>query len=478
MTGMKPEDIYNIAWMGDCAISPNGATVLYTLTRLDREDDDYRSAIWRVSSDGGSPMQFTAGAKRDSMPRWSPDGSQVAFASIRGEEKAQLYVMPASGGESRGLTDAPFGVGEPVWSPDGRSIAYVAQTGDLPDEDEKKAKPYRRIASMKYRINGEGFIYDRRRHIFVIGLEGGDGEQITDGDWDDGVPAWTPDSKTIVFASARHEGRDTDIHTDLWKIPASGGRPQRLTETSGGCSAPSVSPDGQTIAHVHTPQWPANGTLRAVSIDATGIATIDPSFDRTTGVGSAPGPVARPAWLPDGSLLSAAADRGRQALITAKPGEQTGWVTEGDQVISWYSVSADGARVAVVSSSVSEPSELSVIDLANGDEVRITRHNEAWIQDTAMTMAERLVVPTAEGVEVDCWIMKPAASRKVGRIPSSSMCTEDRSASTARRSSTSSRCLRPLATEWFFAIHAGAPVSPRNSHARSSAIWAVLTSTM
>ena len=408
MTGMKPEDIYNIAWMGDCAISPNGATVLYTLTRLDREDDDYRSAIWRVSSDGGSPMQFTAGAKRDSMPRWSPDGSQVAFASIRGEEKAQLYVMPASGGESRGLTDAPFGVGEPVWSPDGRSIAYVAQTGDLPDEDEKKAKPYRRIASMKYRINGEGFIYDRRRHIFVIGLEGGDGEQITDGDWDDGVPAWTPDSKTIVFASARHEGRDTDIHTDLWKIPASGGRPQRLTETSGGCSAPSVSPDGQTIAHVHTPQWPANGTLRAVSIDATGIATIDPSFDRTTGVGSAPGPVARPAWLPDGSLLSAAADRGRQALITAKPGEQTGWVTEGDQVISWYSVSADGARVAVVSSSVSEPSELSVIDLANGDEVRITRHNEAWIQDTAMTMAERLVVPTAEGVEVDCWIMKPA----------------------------------------------------------------------
>ncbi|HEX6865423.1 MAG TPA: hypothetical protein VF414_21525, partial [Thermoanaerobaculia bacterium] len=204
---MTPEDIYDIQWVGEAEISPDGSRVAVVVTQMDRETDGYKSAIWVADTAGGEPRQFTAGAKRDSSPRWSPDGAQLVFLSERGEDKPQLAVMPASGGESRLLTKLPLGAGVPTWSPDGTKLAFSAKTGEPPDPDPKKARPYRRITTMKYRINGQGFTYDQRRHVFVLDVAGGGCTQVTDGDWDDTQPAWSPDSSTLAFVSARHDER-------------------------------------------------------------------------------------------------------------------------------------------------------------------------------------------------------------------------------------------------------------------------------
>jgi dipeptidyl aminopeptidase/acylaminoacyl peptidase len=103
--GMIPTDLFRIQWVSDARLSPDGRLIAFTVTRLDEEADDYRSAIWVVPADGAiPPRRFTGGAGKDSAPRWSPDGVRLAFLSDREGGKAQVYVIDMTGGEARKLT--------------------------------------------------------------------------------------------------------------------------------------------------------------------------------------------------------------------------------------------------------------------------------------------------------------------------------------------------------------------------------------
>src|SRR5688500_2447047 len=106
-TGMKPEDVYELVQASDPRVSPDGSTCAFVVTTMDREDNAYKTAIWLVPTDGSAPARrFTYGDRRDGSPRWSPDGTQLAFTSNRDTEKAaQLYVIPVEGGEAVKLTD-------------------------------------------------------------------------------------------------------------------------------------------------------------------------------------------------------------------------------------------------------------------------------------------------------------------------------------------------------------------------------------
>ena len=184
--GMMPTDLFRIQWVSDAALSPDGSLVAFTVTRLDEEADDYRSAIWLVPGDGSAPpKRFTGGPGKDNAPRWSPDGARLAFLSDREGGRAQIYVINVSGGEARKLTAIPQGAGAPVWSPDGTRLLTVVRTGG-DDERSQKDKPKtpqaRLITRLKYRANGEGFTYDRRRHLFVVDAVTGEARQLTDGD--------------------------------------------------------------------------------------------------------------------------------------------------------------------------------------------------------------------------------------------------------------------------------------------------------
>ncbi len=413
---MKPEDMYDITWVGESEISPDGGRVAFVATKMERSDDSYRSAIWLVDTDGGEPRQFTTGAKRDSAPRWSPDGEWLAFLSERGEEKPQLCVMPAFGGESRMLTKLPLGAGAPAWSPDGQQLVFSAKTGEPPDPDTKKAKPYRRITSMKYRINGEGFTYDHRRHLFVVDVNGGDPAQITDGDWDDTQPAWSPDGAEVAFISARHADREYDSTSDVWVVSAAGGEPRQVTETNGGCAAPSWSPDGKSLAYINHPVWPSNGALCLADSAGGNLRPVDATFDRETGLG-APTSCTRPALCADGSLLSAAQDRGIVAPIRAKEGTPTEWLSRERRSVGWYSVSSDGEWMAITSTDITTPAEVRLLNLRTGVERQLTNLNREFVAAAGIVEAEHFVVPSSEGVEVDCWLMKPAGFEAEKQYP-------------------------------------------------------------
>src|SRR5207249_2075723 len=224
-------------------------------TSLSEERDEYLANSWIVGVDGGTPRRFTAGPRRDIEPRWSRDGTRLAFLSERApKDKLQLYVMPADGGEPTKLTALENGVGSIAWSPEGSRLAFVSAVGGQrePDseEEKRKSRPARVITAVKYRFNGEGFVYDRRPHVFMVSTDGSAPVQLTDGDFIDADPTWSPDGDSIVFASARHAERDDAAASDLSRVPAKGGTPQRLTATTGPIMLPAFSPDGRSIAYL------------------------------------------------------------------------------------------------------------------------------------------------------------------------------------------------------------------------------------
>ncbi len=234
---MKPADIALLHSLGAPTLTPDGESAVVSVTRPDLASDEYRGQLWIVTTDGSAPPRpFTTG-RCDTSPTFSPDGTWLAFLRALGGEgpgaKPQLSVMPTDGGEPRLVSELPLGAGNPVWSPDGRRIAFSAR---VPDEGRYSGKsetePPRRITTLQYRADNLGFYLDRRSHIFVVDPFG-DADtkpiQISSGDFDHAAVTWSPDGTSLAFVSARHEGRDSDIVSDIWVCAIDGSHLRSIT---------------------------------------------------------------------------------------------------------------------------------------------------------------------------------------------------------------------------------------------------------
>src|SRR5262245_52186398 len=115
--------------VGNPAISPDGKSIIFTRTWVEKMQDRSRSNLWIVDIDGTRVRELTSGARNDSSPVWSPDGKRVAFLSDR-DGTNQLHVLWLDTREVAQLThleQAPNGV---KWSPDGKQIAVASFVAD------------------------------------------------------------------------------------------------------------------------------------------------------------------------------------------------------------------------------------------------------------------------------------------------------------------------------------------------------------
>ena len=228
----RPDDLFLLRTLADPQVSPDGKLVAYVQSWPDREDDETRSSVYVAPVDGSGPSRRFTEGKKDHSPRWSPDGRSLAFVSERGE-KNQLFVAPIEGGEARQVTHAKWGISQPAWSPDGKRVAYSARTGEYTDPKEREGAEKnapRVIRNLRYKLDGIGFFDERRVHIFVCNVESGEEKQLTDGDYYDDQPSWSPDGKTIAFGSDRERDRHRrQWRTDIWAVAAKGGKAKRLT---------------------------------------------------------------------------------------------------------------------------------------------------------------------------------------------------------------------------------------------------------
>ncbi|MFN2593991.1 MAG: prolyl oligopeptidase family serine peptidase [Actinomycetota bacterium] len=420
MPGITPTDLYELTWSGDPRISPDGAAVAYVVTTLDAETNDYRSALWLARLDGsGEPRQLTKGDKRDSEPRWSPDGTRLAFTSTRDKETAQLYVLDLSKGDSeldaasvRRLTDFEEDVTSAKWSPDSSRIAFEARDRDeayTEKKDERRAP--RRITRLQYKLDNVGWTTDRRQHIFVVDASG-DSEpvQLTGGDFEDADPDWSPDGALIAFVSGRHADWDIDPHVDVYAVSSDGGDPRLLVAGGDGISSkPCWSPDGQRIAFEYTPDVstdPHHGQIALASATGGDFQLLTTQLDRNCVVYPS---VRGPVWEGD-AILFLIEDHGNVHLYSVDAGEGVPRaITSGDCWITGFDV--QGSTTVVARTDAQLPGEVFV------GEQMLTQHSIAFTKGRELIAPERFTAKSADGTEVESWIVRPVGLQDGKKYP-------------------------------------------------------------
>jgi dipeptidyl aminopeptidase/acylaminoacyl peptidase len=417
---MRPEDVYALTSVGDPRLSPDGRRVAYVVSRTDEEANAYRTAIWVAPLDGSEePRQFTSGERSDHSPRWSPDGRRIAFVSNRDgedEKKAhgELYVLPADGGEPRRLTDGKESVDAIVWSPDSSRIAFARRVPDEAyEEEDERRRPPRRFTRVFFKLDSVGWIGDRRKHVFVVGVDGGDERQLTDGDSENEAPAWSPDGSRIVFTSMRGDRWDVDFVESLYEleVDSEGAEPRRLTLPDESASTASFSPDGTLIAYLRSPEdgtFPHHGQIAVMRSDGSDRRVLTASLDRQC----APYPLARePVW--DGDRIAFEAEDGGNVHLYTVAADGSGepeLLVGGEQLTGLYDL-VDGVLVYTASTH-SRPHELFA-----GDGKRITSVCDDFVAGRELADPERFTASSADGTEVDAWLVRPPGFDEGRRYP-------------------------------------------------------------
>jgi dipeptidyl aminopeptidase/acylaminoacyl peptidase len=405
---MRPGDLYELRWADDPRLSPDGRTAAFVVWSTDRETNDYTASIWLVALDGAAqPRRLTRGKKQDVAPRWSPDGSRLAFASNRDSKAKQLYVLPVEGGEPLQLTELDEDVTEVVWSPDGTRIVFSARVRDpaYEEEDERKRRP-RRFERLQYKLDDEGWIGDRRRHLFVVPADGSAPPvQLTDGDFEDAAPSWSPDGRRIAFASARQEHWDTEVEQDIFVVDAEGGEPERLTGGDSRYEAPAWSPDGSAIACRWAPgglDYPRHGQIAVLDASTGERRVLTESLDRNC----APYPEIRePVWDGD-SILFVLEESGYNALYRVG----ADGAGEPEAVLGEVWVTAFDCVVGQIAHAATTPTSLPEIYTAEGRLTDVSSAVEA-------SEPERFTAVSADGSEVEAWIIRPVGFEEGRRYP-------------------------------------------------------------
>lgn len=436
---LTAEDLYRFQTVSDPQISPDGQHVIFCVQRVDPKTEKKYTNLWLAATDGRHPpRQFTYGKQDDTRPRWSPDGTQIAFLSNRQDEKqAQIFLIPLHGGEARPLTELTGSIATFAWSPDGAQLVCQFRAKDAADlereKDEQKKKlgvVARTITRVDFRMDGSGYTPQEKWHIWTIDATTGAATQLTSGDHHETEPCWAPDGQHILFISNRHERSDFEHDaTELHLIPAAGGEMQQIDAPYGRKFAPTFSPDGQHIAYLgrkQTGKWYQNANIFVVSVGGDGqnvSGAHDIHFNSVTNGDIGGGPdMSRPQWSADGRTLYAIATlRGDQPLMAVSldgSATITPAFSGGPAVVGQFSLSADGRKIACWGGAPTDPGQIWLHDCDAGTTTPLTQFNADLFAELDLGQVSETWLKTADGYDLHGWVLTPPNFDPTQKYPS------------------------------------------------------------
>jgi len=412
------EDMWKMGRVSDPQLSPDGRWVAYVVTYYDMEQNTGNSDIWLVSIEGGEPRKLTNSPKSDDHPRWSPDGSKIAFISTR-DGKPQIYVISVTGGEARKVSDVPTGVSDFIWSPDGRYFAFTSrvypEARDIEesakwDEEKAKSKVKARIIDHLLFRYWNHWLEDKRSHVFVMPSEGGRCWDVTPGDYD--TPpidlgsrhdfTFSPDGREIAFVRNTDPVVAISTNNDIFIVPVEGGEPKRITENKGNDNSPVYSPDGRYIAYrsMKRPGFESDQYELMLYDRATGRhRCLTEDFDRS---------VDEIVWSPKSDrIYFNAPNQGRKSIyvVSVKGGPVKEIIY--DHYNTGLNIGPNGRFLVFRRQAVNMPYEIFKADVKGKRVTQLTFTNKELLEELQMNPVEDFWFQSFDGTKVHGLMVKP-----------------------------------------------------------------------
>jgi len=420
--------LWAIRRIGTPTLAPDGRFACAPVTSFSMDKNVGTTQLWLFPTGFGpradarsKPRRLTAGEK-DTDPRWSPDGTRIAFIAKRKDDtEPQLYLIAPDGGEAQRLTDIATGVTAIKWFPDRKRIAFVSWVWpDLADEGAQARRvKERKDAKVKAHLTerGEYRFWDhwltdgREPHVYACDVASGRCRDLLAGTglalqpWDPTSEHYdiSPDGRELVLTIDPASEPGMMNRCDLALVDLRTKRVKHLTADSGlSDEHPLFSPDGRSIA------YHAYDTERAFN-DQGQLRVLDRKSGRWTRIGSAFDRAANHLqWTSDGSaLLSLTEDRGRIGLWRHPLSDDMPLQLVHGGVISGYARSSDGSVLVYTRDTSLHPPALFA---ASGDgtaERQIESLNRALLARHALGALEEFTIDGWGGEPVQMFVMYP-----------------------------------------------------------------------
>lgn len=457
-------DLMKIATASQIQLSPDGTKAVMVVTRKAVKNDNdfyYTRHLYVVDVSGSTaPVQLTFGDRNDGQPQWSPDGKQIAFTRADGE-RAQIWILPLSGGEAHAITKAEHGASSPNWSPDGKRILYTSNIpiyaieGNIPwsyerpgrkQGDEPNFKKMKADEKKKTSTAPDGNLDDIRAwlaknagesnprvlnrqnlqgelnlqpdenfsHLFVIASNGeGSAVQLTSGYQDFDNASWSPDGKRILCTSRVYKVHpDRERDSDLWMIDVeTKSAKEFLTWKDYSVSNGTFSPDGTQIVFSATNIVNRHATQNQLAVVSSSGGTpqlLTASLDRDAGGAS---------WSSDSKTVYFLAQSEGDIPVFSVPakGGTISKILGNDNGVNDFDVKGD--KVVYALTETKNPWEVYVYNLKDKLNKMLTRLNEDWMKDRQVSQPKEHWITRPDGTKVQYWVMEPIGRKEGVKYP-------------------------------------------------------------